>query len=44
MDMEPGGSAELGLPVDNIKAPIEPDLEKQGSKTKSFTLPKGGEI
>jgi len=44
MDMEPGGSAELGLPVDNIKAPIEPDLEKQGSKTKAFTLPKGGEI
>jgi hypothetical protein len=44
MDMEAGGSAELGLPVDNIKAPIEPDLEKQGSKTKAFTLPKGGEI
>ena len=44
MDMEPGGSAELGAPVSNISAPIEPDLEKQGSKTKSFTLPKGGEI
>ena len=44
MDMEAGGSAELGLPVENIKAPKEPDLEKQGSKTKAFTLPKGGEI
>jgi len=44
MDMEAGGSAELGAPVSNISAPIEPDLEKQGSKTKSPTLPKGGEI
>ena len=44
MDMEAGGSAELGAPVSNISAPVEPDLEKQGSKTKSPTLPKGGEI
>jgi len=44
MDMEPGGSAELGAPVSNISAPKEPDLEKQGSKTKAPTPPKGGEI
>ena len=41
MDMEAGGSAELGLPVENIKAPMEPDLEPQGKATK---MPKGGEI
>ena len=41
MDMEAGGSAELGAPVENIKAPMEPDLESQGKTTK---IPKGGEI
>ena len=41
MDMEPGGSAEMGAPVENIKAPMEPDLEPQGKATK---IPKGGEI
>ena len=41
MDMEPGGSAEMGVPVQNISAPKEPDLESQGKTTK---IPKGGEI
>ena len=41
MDMEAGGSAELGAPVDNLSAPKEPDLESQGKATK---IPKGGEI
>ena len=41
MDMEAGGSAELGAPVDNLSAPKEPDLESQGKATK---IPNGGEI
>jgi len=41
MDMEAGGSAELGAPVDNISAPKDLDLESQGKATK---IPKGGEI
>ena len=41
MDMEAGGSAELGAPVDNLSAPKEPDLESQGKSTK---IPNGGEI
>ena len=41
MDMEAGGSAELGAPVDNLSAPKEPDLERQGKATK---IPNGGEI